>query len=111
MGEKTKYLTRQEELILLAIMQLKDNAYLVTVRDYLIKITGKEWTLGAIYVPLDRLTRAGYLATRIGEPNAKRGRNEIKYYNLTKRAVEALNEIKKVNESLWTGFSDMAYNI
>lgn len=105
-----KYLTRQEEMILLAIMQLKDNAYLVTIRDHLIKNTGKNWTLGAIYVPLDRMTKMGYLDTRIGGPNAKRGRNEIKYYRLSKRSVEALNEIKDVNDALWEGFSELSLN-
>lgn len=105
-----KYLTRPEEMILLAIMQLKDNAYLVTIRDHLIKNTGKNWTLGAIYVPLDRMTKMGYLDTRIGGPNAKRGRNEIKYYRLSKRSVEALNEIKDVNDALWEGFSELSLN-
>ncbi len=105
-----KYLTRQEELILLAVMQLKDKAYLVTVRKHLIKTTGKNWSIGAVYVPLNRLRKTGYLEARIGEPNASRGRNEIKYYDLTKAGYEALAEIKKVNDTMWVGFSDIAYN-
>ena len=106
-----KYLTRQEELILLSVYQLKDNAYLVTIREYLIRATGKEWSVGAVYVPLDRLRQLGYLDTRIGEPNAKRGRNQIKYYRLTKKSFEALEEIRKVNETFWTDFSEPAYTL
>ena len=103
-----KFLTRQEELILLAVYQLKDKAYLVTIREYLMEITGKSWSVGAVYVPLDRLRQFGYLDTRIGEPNAKRGRNQIKYYRLTKKSYEALDELKKVHETLWSGFVNAA---
>lgn len=106
-----KTLTRQEALILLAIYQLKENAYLVTIRELLITITGKNLSVGAVYVPLDRLHRLGYLDTRIGEPNARRGRNKIKYYRLNEKSFEALKEIKRVNEALWRGFSEPVYNV
>jgi PadR family transcriptional regulator PadR len=106
-----KYLTRQEEMILLAVYQLKEKAYLVTIRQHLMNITGKNWSVGAVYVPLNRLQKLGYLDTRIGEPNAKRGRNRIKYYYLTKKGVEALREIQKLNEALWVGFPALASRI
>ena len=105
-----KFLTRQEELILLSIFHLKDKAYLVTIREHLMKITEKKWSIGAVYVPLNRLHKLGYLDTKIGEPNAKRGRNAIKYYRLTKASFKALEEIKEVNENFWLGFSEEAYN-
>ena len=106
-----KYLTRQEELILLSIFHLKDNAYLVTIRQHLMKMTGKSYSIGAVYVPLNRLQKLGYLDTVIGEPNAKRGRNSIKYYRLTRHSFDALEEIRKINEALWKGFSEVAYDI
>ena len=65
-----KILSRPEELILLAVMQLRDGAYGVTIRRHLIRETGSDWTIGAVYVPLNRLTEAGYLLTSIGEPTA-----------------------------------------
>ena len=100
-----KYLTRQEELILLAVFQLKENAYLVTIRTFLKKYTGKNWSVGAVYVPLDRLEKSEFLSAVIGESNAKRGRNSIKYYRLAKQGLEALEEIRKVNAVMWNGFS------
>ncbi len=104
-----KYLTKQEELILLAIFQLKDSAYLVTIRKHLIEYSGKKWSVGAVYVPLDRLKKLGYLDTRVGGSNAKRGRNTIKYYQLTELGIKTLIEIKKVHDVMWTGFSDVVY--
>ena len=104
-----KNLTRQEELILLAVFQLKDNAYLVTIRDYLISVADKNFSIGAVYVPLNRLKKLGYLNTRIGEPNAKRGPNEIQYYELSYFGVQALKEIQKLNDIIWAGFDDFAF--
>lgn len=105
-----KNLTRQEELILLAVFQLKENAYLVTIREYLIKVIGKNFSIGAVYVPLNRLKKLGYLNIRVGEPNAKRGPNEIQYYELSYFGVEALKEIQRVNDILWNGFENFAVN-
>jgi DNA-binding PadR family transcriptional regulator len=104
-----KSLTRKEVLILLSIYQLKDEAYLVSIRKHLKKITGKEWSMGAVYVPLDRLRRLGFLDTRIGKPQAKLGRKNLKYYHLTRKTIKALAEIKQVNEQAWLGFSERAY--
>ena len=106
-----KHLTRQEMLILLTVFQLKEEAYLVSIRKHLKRITGKDWSMGAVYVPLDRLRRLGYLGTRIGEPHASMGRKNIKYYFLTKMAYRSLAEIKRVDEQAWFGFSEAAQKI
>ena len=100
-----KFLTRQEEMILLAVWQLGDNAYLVTIRKLLTKVTGRNWSMGAVYVPLNRLFQKGLLGDRIGEPNARRGRNKIKYYRLTSHGINSLQELEEVNRALWLDFS------
>ncbi len=105
-----KHLTRQEEHILLSVFRLKDTAYLVTIREHLMKYTDKKWTVGAVYVPLDRLYRTGYLSTSIGEATAIRGRNQIKYYQLTKKGSEALASIKKVQDVMWLGYEEAIEN-
>ncbi len=106
-----KYLTRQEESILLAVFHLRDKAYLVTIRRFLKEQTGRPWSVGAVYVPLERLHKKGYLASYIGGPNASRGRNEIKYYRLTRTGLQALKEIKLVNDALWEKFSADKYEL
>ena len=52
-----KLLTRAEELILLAVWKLKGNAYCVSIRAQISEITGENWSLGSIYMPLDRIRR------------------------------------------------------
>ena len=102
-----KYLTRKEELVLLAIFRMKDEAYLVNIREYLNNHTGKRWTVGNVYVPLDRMTKLGFLESYIGPPNTKRGGKAIKYYKLSRMGYEALLEIRKVNEVMWEGFEHL----
>lgn len=101
-----KYLTRQEELILLTIFRLKESAYLVSIKNHLIEFTNKEWTLGAVYVPLERLQRFGYLDTFIGESTAKRGGRAIKFYKIAKSGIKALAETQKLNNVMWNDFSE-----
>jgi len=104
----TNYLTRKEELILLAVHKLGESASLVKVREILDVSTGREWTMGNVYVPLDRMTKLGYLRTRVGEPTARRGGKAMKYYTLSRQGKEALSELKKVNDTMWNGVSDLA---
>jgi DNA-binding PadR family transcriptional regulator len=104
----TNYLTRKEELILLAVHKLGDSASLVKVREILNVSTGREWTVGNVYVPLDRMRKLGYLDTRVGEPFARRGGKAVKYYSLTRQGKEALAELKKVHDTMWNGVSDPA---
>lgn len=104
----TNYLTRKEEMILLAVNKLGESASLVRVREILNVSTGHEWTVGNVYVPLDRMTKLGYLEARVGEPTARRGGKAVKYYALTRQGKEALAELKKVHDIMWNGVSDPA---
>jgi DNA-binding PadR family transcriptional regulator len=104
----TSYLTRKEELILLAVHKLGDSASLVRIREILNVSTGHEWTVGNVYVPLDRMTKLGYLESRVGEPTSRRGGKAVKYYTLTRQGKEALAELKRIHDTMWNGVSDPA---
>ncbi len=104
----THYLTRKEELILLAIYKLGESASLVKIREILNVSTGREWTVGNVYVPLDRMTKLGYLETRQGEPTSRRGGKAVKYYSLSHEGKEALAELKRIHDTLWKEISDPA---
>ena len=98
-------LTRLEEHILLSVYHLKENAYLITVRDFIKKNTGKELSIGTVYVPLERLRRKGYVSTRIVKPAPKVGGRSVKYYRLTKDGLASLERMKKVHDRMWWDFS------
>lgn len=66
-------LSRAEEFILLAIWQLKEDAYCVPVRKRISEISGEAWSLGSIYMPLDRLVKKGCLDSYLSDATPERG--------------------------------------
>ncbi|MFC2157576.1 PadR family transcriptional regulator [Acidobacteriota bacterium] len=103
-------LSRNEEILLLAIWKLEKNAYGVTIRDLISEITGYKWTFGAVYVPLDKLTRKGFIQKTISSPTSKRGGRSKCMYDLTKDGRSALKEIRKVHSALWEGVPEKAFD-
>lgn len=104
-----KLLSRNEEMILLAVWRLEGNAYGVPIREYISQITGKDWTFGAIYVPLDKLTQKEYIRKYYSEPTADRGGRSKCLYVLTPEGKEALRKIREVNDALWKDIPDVAF--
>lgn len=102
-----KYLTRKEELVLLAICHMKSEAYLVNIREYLNRNTEKQWTVGNVWVPLDKMAKIGYLETYVGSPTAKRGGKSIRYYRISKKGMQVLLEMKKFYETMWKGLEHL----
>jgi PadR family transcriptional regulator PadR len=98
-----KFLTRQEELVLLSVFQMRDKAYLISIQEHLNRSTGKKWSVSSVYIPLNRLEKREYLKTTIGEVTEKRGGKAIKYYRVTRIGLEALAELETINETMWRG--------
>ena len=104
-----KFLTRREELILLSIGNLGDDAYLVSIREHLSDVMKKKWSISTIHIPLRRLEKAGYIDAHFGPATAVRGGRRKKIYRLTLKGMEALKDYKKVNDVLWKKFSDFEF--
>ncbi len=96
-----KLLTRAEELILLAVWQLKEDAYCVPIRKKLCKITGDKWSLGSIYMPLDRMVKNGLLTSTISEATPERGGRPKRVYALTHDGKAALIKVRDVQAAMW----------
>ncbi len=104
-----KLLSRSEEIILLAVWRLEGNAFGISVRDQVSEVTGYEWTLGAIYVPLDKLTRKGYVSKSYSHPTPQRGGRSKVLYHLTSRGREALRTAREIQTSLWRDIPGHAF--
>lgn len=96
-----EFLTRMEEILLLVIHQLGKKAYGVTIKSQVEELLEKSVSVGAVYVPLDRLTKRGYLKTRQGDPSPERGGRSKRFYELTESGLSILQETKKLNDMLW----------
>jgi PadR family transcriptional regulator PadR len=102
-----KLISRTEELILLAVLRLQEDAYCVPIFDYLNSVTGKKWTLGTIYGPLYRLEQNGYLASSLGSPSAERGGKSKRFYKVTPKGLQALQEIRRLQDLSWDGLTGL----
>ena len=100
-----RLLTRTEEIILLAIWRLGDNAYGITIRDEVERATGDDWGLGAVYPFLSRLHKAGYAKTLTSRSTPERGGRHKIMYLLTESGKEALAEVQRVNRRAWDGIT------
>ena len=104
-------LTKLEELILLSVWRLGENAYGATIFRHICDTTGKNLSLGGVYFPLERLTHQGYLRSYTGMTTPERKGLSRRYYQLTPKAIAALKELRRINETMWAGFPDLAASV
>jgi DNA-binding PadR family transcriptional regulator len=96
-------LTKNEEIILLSILRLEDNAYGVSIKNQIKERTGDDWNYGLLYATLDQLVKKGLLVKKEGKPMPERGGRRKIYYTISKSGYRALSEAYKRNIALWAG--------
>jgi len=79
-----------EQLLLLALLRLGEDAYGVPIRDEIEERTGRVISPGAIYTALDRLETRGLVRSRLGDPTPERGGKRRRHYRLTAKGSTAL---------------------
>ena len=99
-------LSRIEEILLLAVWELGAEAYGVPIRERAGRLLGRRLSLGAIYVPLERLVERGHLRAVAGEPTPVRGGRRKRYYRVTARGLQALRATRRVTERAWAAMSE-----
>ncbi len=100
-------LSRIEEILLLTVWELgPEVAYGVPIRERVQRVLGKRVSIGAIYVPLERMVERGWLRAAAGEPTPARGGRRKRYYRLTARGRKALRETRRVTERAWSAISE-----
>jgi PadR family transcriptional regulator PadR len=102
-------LTRNEEWVLLSIWKLKDNAYGVTIREHLKKITGKTLNFGSLYNTLYLLVRKGLVESRKSDPLCKQGGRRRVLYSMTQEGRKALSSAQKIHKLAWGDVPDFAF--
>jgi len=98
-----KFIGELEHMLLLVVLQLKDQAYGAHIRQYLADAVGRDLSIGALYTTLERLEQKGLLIGRLGEATAERGGRAKKYFELTAEGSQALRRSKQALDQLWQG--------
>ena len=83
-----------EQLILLAILRLRDNAYGVTIRAELADRAGRSVAPGALYTTLERLETKGLITSRMSDPTPQRGGRAKRHVTVTAAGIEALTRAR-----------------
>ncbi len=102
-------LSRNEEIILLSIWKLDDNAYGVTIRKSFMEMTRQILHYGSLYNTLELLTRKGFVTCRESRPESRKGGRRKKLYYLTPTGRKALKEAQSVYRSVWGTVSDLEF--
>jgi len=99
---KGTYLGEFQEIVLLTILVLNENAYGITIQDEIGQRTGREVSRGALHTALTRLDEKGFISSAYGGATAERGGRRKRYYQVTNLGRTALEEAKSVRDELWS---------
>jgi DNA-binding PadR family transcriptional regulator len=100
MKEQKSYIGEFEELVLLAVLSLRDQAYGVKIGDAIEQATGRSVSIGALYTTLSRLEEKGLISSWMGEATAERGGRAKKYFKIEAPAKLALNHAEASRKRL-----------
>ena len=92
-----------EQVVLLAILRLGENAYGVTIAAEITACTGREPGPGALYTTLDRLEEKGLLSSRFGDPTPQRGGRAKRYFTVNAIGLAAITRAQQAYRKLLEG--------
>lgn len=99
--KKTK-LGEFEEMVLLVVILLREEAYGVEIKRELEGRLKERLSVGSIQSALKRMEEKGFLDSRLGEATQKRGGKRKRIYTATPHAHKVLDEIREIRQGLWT---------
>ena len=97
-----------EELVLLSVLILKDNAYGVSVKREIEEHTGRSILLGAVHATLYRLQDKDFLTSIMGGNSSQRGDRRKRLFSITAAGSRALDESKSIKQKMWSLIPSMS---
>jgi PadR family transcriptional regulator PadR len=97
------YLGEFEQMILLTVARLDDEAYGMAILDELQARTRAEAAVASVYAALDRLERRGFVTSKVGDPTPERGGRAKRFFKLVPAGALALYRSRNALDSLWEG--------
>ena len=105
-----KDLTKTEEILLLSIWRLKDQAYGFKIRRHVSELIGKDFSYGNLYSGLNQLATKKYVTKHEGESTPSRRGKIRMYYTLTDAGRLALKDAQETNIKLWSGVPKFVFD-
>lgn len=106
---KGTYLGELEELILLTVASVGQEAYAVSVKAELEQGAKRKVNISAIHSVLYRLEAKGFLSSSFGGATQKRGGKMKRFFRVTSEGLNALREAKAIKEQYWKTIPQLTY--
>lgn len=106
--KKTK-LGEFEELVLLTVVALQQDAYGVEIMRELEGRMKEKLSVGSIQSALKRMEEKGFLTSAFGEATQKRGGKRKRIYTATPYAHRILADLKEIRNGLWSAVPKLAH--
>lgn len=90
-----------QELVLLSILILDDDAYGLKIQQELSQRLKRTLSRGALHTALSRLEEKGYIESHVGGATAERGGRRKRYYTLTNNGKVSLKQARELREEMW----------
>ena len=104
---RREHLGEFEQIVLLAIVRLGDEAYGVPIRAEIERRTGRALSVGALYRTLDRLESKGYVASAFSDPTPERGGRSKRYFRIKPLGLRSLRASRKALSAMWEGLEPL----
>ncbi len=98
-----------EEIVLLTVGILYDEAYGVAIKDEIEERLERKVSVGALQSALRRMEQKGFLASRLGEKSNERGGKRKRFFTITTHGKEALEYNREVRNRLWNDIPRTAF--
>lgn len=108
MGMAKEYLGEFEELILLLIVMLKEDAYGLAIRKALKKHADRTVTIGAVHGTVNRLEDKGFIESNMGGATELRGGRRKRLFTITAYGKKVLQKSRDVKVNLWKQIPELA---
>ena len=95
------YIGEFEELVLLTIAVLGEDAYGVSIKEDIEVRSGRGISIGALHSTIARLEEKGFLKSFLGGATQERGGRRKRFYQLTHAGKSSLHDIKNLRDELW----------
>ncbi|OEK05388.1 PadR family transcriptional regulator [Roseivirga misakiensis] len=97
-----EHLGELEELILLLVVMLKEEAYGFAIRKALKDQANRTVTIGAVHGTVNRLEKKGFVESDMSDATEVRGGRRKRIFTVTASGKKALQKSQELKVSLWT---------
>lgn len=106
---KGSYLGEFEELVLLLVAVMQNDAYGLAIQEQFEAQTGRSAAIGAVHSALNRLEEKGFVESNLADATAERGGRRKRIFTVTLPGKRALETSKELRNNLWDQIPELGW--